>query len=716
MKTLHIIFNAHLDPIWLWPWQAGLDEALATCRSACDRLDANPDIVFNRGEAWVYEQIERVDPALFARIKAHIEAGRWEIVGGWWIQPDCNLPSEWAMRHQIGLGKEYFQSRFGQFPRTGYNVDSFGHSAALPDLMAAAGQDSYIMMRPDSREMELPANVFRWRGYKNGPVVLTSRIPGYQTNTDLHIDYIHRCIAHMPDGLDDAICLVGIGDHGGGPTEQQIALCREYKDAIPGWQIAFSSISRYFNAVRPHIDKLPIVTGDLQPHAVGCYSVYRPVKTALRRAEQLLAQAEIAAAPDDVTALHDAWKRVAFNHFHDTLGGTSIPSGYTAALDQLSGASATADEILQINFRRKMTALPDDIEQRVVMYNASPKPFDGYVEFEPWVDWWQPWLADCALVSEQGERVPYQVIESEAHARFNENGSFTRLLFPANLAAEEISYYRIARNCGIVTFPQRVSTTDSTIANDAGIIIAPSGPQNTDSLTWPKLSLELIEDDTDTWGHGIDGFSSTPIDTVTWGSSSIIDSGPIMASLAVEGSIGNSKLNAEWRVYAAAAYADLTLKVDYQERNKLLKLAFHPATDFAEMRRDGVMGTSLVRKNNAAERPLRDWTLIKQTNGFTLGVVAPDVFGIDATPARLGLTLLRSPMMAHHEPVIMVDRKRAVVSDRGEQIFRFRLFFGNNVNAETLEAEALAMQRPPLIGDLTRGMPTEFRSTTRRTM
>ena len=100
--TVHIVFNAHLDPIWLWPWTAGMDAAVATCRSACDRLDAHRDIVFSRGEAWVYQLIERIDPALFERMRGHVAAGRWEIVGGWWVQPDCNLPTGEGFRQQIG--------------------------------------------------------------------------------------------------------------------------------------------------------------------------------------------------------------------------------------------------------------------------------------------------------------------------------------------------------------------------------------------------------------------------------------------------------------------------------------------------------------------------------------------------------------------------------------------------------------------------------------
>ena len=138
---VHLIFNAHIDPIWLWPWPAGVDETLATCRTACDLLDRHPDLIFTRGEAWCYQQIENLDPPLFRRIQRHVKNGRWEIVGGWWIQPDCNLPSGFALERQIDLGKQYFRSRFGIFPHIGYNVDSFGHAATLPRYLRAAGQD-----------------------------------------------------------------------------------------------------------------------------------------------------------------------------------------------------------------------------------------------------------------------------------------------------------------------------------------------------------------------------------------------------------------------------------------------------------------------------------------------------------------------------------------------------------------------------------------------
>src|SRR5277367_5643191 len=105
MIKVHLVLNAHLDPVWLWSWRDGLDEVLNTSYYICNLLDRDPDIIYTRGEAWDYEQVRRIDPALFGRIRAHVRAGRWSTVGGWYLQPDCNAPSGFALERQIALGQ-----------------------------------------------------------------------------------------------------------------------------------------------------------------------------------------------------------------------------------------------------------------------------------------------------------------------------------------------------------------------------------------------------------------------------------------------------------------------------------------------------------------------------------------------------------------------------------------------------------------------------------
>ena len=161
---VHMIGNAHIDPVWLWPWQAGADEALATAASMADRCDEYPEFVFTRGEAWLYQQAERLRPVSSPASAPLIERGQWHITGGQFIQPDLNLPTAAGLHRQIVHGQRYFRDRFGIAPTVGYNVDSFGHTATLPDILAEHGYAAYVFRRPEQHQVALPANIFRWRG------------------------------------------------------------------------------------------------------------------------------------------------------------------------------------------------------------------------------------------------------------------------------------------------------------------------------------------------------------------------------------------------------------------------------------------------------------------------------------------------------------------------------------------------------------------------
>ncbi len=254
MIKVHIICNAHLDPVWLWSWRDGIDEVLNSTYYICNLLDKNPDVIYTRGEAWLYEQIYRIDPALFDRVRTHIKAGRWSTVGGWYLQPDCNLPSGFALERQIALGQEFFREHFGSAPRTAYNVDSFGHAATLPGYMQKAGQTSYVMMRPQENEFKLPARLFRWRGYANGPEVTTFRIAeGYCTPEGFTEEHIRTAASERPRGVFHTMCFIGIGDHGGGPTEEMIEWCRAHRHSIPGLELVFSSPAKFYEAINPEL-------------------------------------------------------------------------------------------------------------------------------------------------------------------------------------------------------------------------------------------------------------------------------------------------------------------------------------------------------------------------------------------------------------------------------------------------------------------------------
>jgi alpha-mannosidase len=698
MKTIHLVLNAHLDPIWLWSWRDGLDEILNTSAYICGLLDRHPDLIYTRGEAWLYEQIRLIDPKLFARIRRHVRAGRWSPVGGWYIQPDCNLPSGFALQKQIELGREWFLKWLGRFPRTAYNVDSFGHAATLPGYMRAAGQDSYVMMRPQENEMALPARLFRWRGYAGGPEVTTFRIGGaYCTPKEISEEHIQASLTELPPVSSHTMCFVGIGDHGGGPVESTIAWCRENRDRFTGWRLTFSSPERFFAAVRREKARLPLVTGELQMHAIGCYSVHRPVKVALRKAEHRLFQAAQlpGSGREEAKELARGWRQVCFHHFHDTLGGTCYPSAYAEVEAQLGEALSIADRIATRQLRKSLIELPPSPAQRLVFFNASDLPFDDYIEIEPWLEW-SAWKSSWRLIDEKGFVVPCQAIDPESC-----DPQQARLILRLKLQARERKILRIVegdKKKGPALSPHEGNAREASVRLEKEPSLLLQGQK----FSLPRLML--FDDPTDTWSHGIDRYAHLHPRSVSYGKIATLDAGPLLHSQVRQGKLGASEIHEEWRIYPGMPWVELLLRVIWNEKKAVLKLEWEMSASMAT-REDGISGGSIGRPCDGREAPLRDWTLLKlgpPVDRFA-AVIAPDVFALDVDERAARLTLLRSSVMACHDPN-PGTHPRSVFSDRGEHRFRFRFLSATRLGTKALDQMASGLHRLPLTAGLTRGM------------
>jgi alpha-mannosidase len=706
VKTVHLILNAHLDPVWLWSWTDGLDEVLNTSHYICNLLDRHPDIIYTRGEAWIYQQIRQIDPRLFERIQAHVKAGRWSPVGGWYIQPDCNLPSGFAMKRQLALGQNLFGEYFGTVPSIGYNVDSFGHAATLPGLMRQAGQHSYVMMRPQEFELALPARLFRWRGYADGPEVTTFRIAqAYCTPQGMNEDHLRASLTDLPVGVNHTMCFVGVGDHGGGPTEEMIAWCRAHRD-FEGARLEFSSPEKFFAAIQPDVPGLPLFVGEMQMHAIGCYSVHRSIKTAIRRAEHGLLQAEIVAGKlPALEALSRAWERVCFHHFHDTICGTCLPSAYPQVEAQLGQALAIADETAALALRKHLLALGEDPAQRIVLFNASDLAFNDHVEVEPWLEWTK-WNSRWHLIDEQNRSIDYQTITPESGA-----DNQVRLLFPLRVEPAGTKVLRIVASAADESAAPGVSADRNSLRTPSGTSV----DLDTRRILFPTAGefslpdLLLYPDVSDTWSHGFDRYARVNGERAVWEKPQVIADGPLMASLFQTGLIGRSELRAEWRVYRDKPWIECLLRIVWNEKYRVLKFEWELPAEIVA-REDGIMGASLKRQPDGRELPLRDWTRLQmnlQGNVHHLGIVAPDVFALSCEPRCAGFTLLRAATMAYHIPQ-PAAHPRDTISDRGEHAFRFRLMAGAQITAQALDEIATAWQRPLLRAEVTRGMRNRF--------
>ncbi len=710
MLTVHMIGNAHIDPVWLWRWPAGVGEALATCRTACDLLDEDPDLVFTRSDVWIYQQVEELDPVLFARVRRHAAAGRWAVVGGMYIQPDCNFPREESFRRHLASGERYFRERFGIRVTVGYNVDSFGHAASLPRILAEHGFDAYVMMRPKSHEKALPASLFRWRGTREAGgegEVLTWRIAEAYCISDTDLSaHVRAAIAAAVPGVPHVMCFYGVGDHGGGPTRQQVAWIRAHQDSFAGARLIFSHPRAFFDAVKPAAGELPVVSGELQMHAVGCYSVGRSIKTAVRSAEHRLLMAETAlsslgggeppAPGGSAAALEKAWEKVLFNQFHDTYGGTVIPAAEADAVGQCASARDTAENVLYRALYRRAAALPAHPSQRLLAFNASDAAFDGCMEWEPWFGDWRKlegWLADG-----EGKAVPFQVTVSPSLA--NMPGT---LLWPARLAPGELRSWTIEPGQPTSALATDLGLQGSTITNTNWSL----GPGRSGALVdiktvlaAPGLSLTVQEDPSDTWSHGIDRYSGRTIGAFSVDGCHVEETGPVRASLRVDASFGRSSATLWAFLYREDRRLELRLRVDWREHLSVLKLVLPLAT--TAQRLDGIPGGGVWREQNGRESPVVDWTVVTRTDGGTLGIAMPDCSGLDGTPEHLALTLLRSPVYAWHDPARLPADRSLRWMEQGGHEFRFVLLPGADM-AEVNRA-ALGMHRPPVCIDWTAGM------------
>jgi hypothetical protein len=302
MSTEIVTFagHAHLDLAWCWGTEEARIEALDTCRSAVELLEEHPDASFVMSQGVVYEWIAHDDSSLFGRVRALVDEGRFEPVGGWWVEADLFGASPASIRRQAELGQAAFQRLVGRACSIGFSPDTFGHPAWLPSLLVDAGMTTYVITRPSAAESDLPP-VFVWEG-QDGARVLVARLQQYAGAPVLD-----------PSGL----CLYGVGNHGGGPTRAHLATVDDLYARGIGTHGTIASW-----AARLDDRDLPVIAGDLVHHARGCYVTLVSFKERMRTLEERLVQRN---APTE------QWQPLLFWQFHDVLAGTCIAEVYDEA-------------------------------------------------------------------------------------------------------------------------------------------------------------------------------------------------------------------------------------------------------------------------------------------------------------------------------------------------------------------------------------------------
>ena len=357
---IHLVGQSHIDIAWLWPVKETVRKVSRTFSTMCTLLDQYPQFTYTQSQPVVYEFVKTYYPELYGRIKRYIAEGRWELVGGMWVEPDLNIPSGESLVRQLLYGIRFYEREFGKRPRIEWLPDTFGYCASLPQLLVKAGLDSFMTTKMYWNDTNMfPYDLFYWEGI-DGTRVLAYVCHGVNEATHplevkKHWDSFKQKSVHPEQML-----LYGHGDGGGGVTREMIEVAKRSED-LPGLPSStFSTARAFFDGIRAAGAKLPVWHGDmyLELHR-GTYTSQARNKKWNRKAEVLYRDAEIwnsfASLYGGGSAseqLEKGWKLLLLNQFHDIVPGSSIPEVYVKSAADYREIFAIGEEVKQQALRQ----------------------------------------------------------------------------------------------------------------------------------------------------------------------------------------------------------------------------------------------------------------------------------------------------------------------------------------------------------------------------
>jgi alpha-mannosidase len=736
---LHLIGSAHLDPVWLWDWREGMNEGIATSRAMVTLLREFPEFRFIRGEAAIYSYIERHAPDLFSEIHELIREGRWDIVGGNWIQPDTNLPATEALLRQFVRGKGYFIEKFGVKVTSAWAADSFGHAAGLPEILSAAGLENFAFTRPQANILPLSSQAFWWKARSGARILAYRPHDGWyaseRAETGKRLD---ACVAHAAtEGLQTVAMFYGLGNHGGGPSRAHLQAIREWSAQHPEVDVEHSGLHHFFEALRKELawrgeEAIPTHTGELNFCLRGCSASVARFKFAYRRAEARLLSAErtvtalsaVTQPPrfkPETPELCGAWDTLLFNAFHDILPGSAIERAYDDQLAQVGSVLTAAQEAetdaltslaMRMDTRAGAWSVPADhpLPQPVLVWNPHPWTLRTQVEVEVSLDYRPLWTyhgrhgdAPVSVVEgSTGRRVPFQLI-AEEHDSMVDLLWRRRAVVQVEVPPMGWTLLQMGLDpLGVVTETSAKSETPlhvsaSSIGNGALSVAAGIGAQEVsftkDGREWLPggLQVRLYEDPWGSWGGMTEERASWELteerERFVITQVELLEQGPERASVWVRFSGQRSRVDVTFLLGRDARHVELRVRAFIDDRGARLKLVL-PSGGPAEYAAPG----GAVRRNPCGEVPGGRW--VKAGAGSSSAGFASDaLYGFDTTETEFRATIARTSRYASDVKRAVGDRPWQPCADMGEHCFRALI----TAELETLPRLADALSEPPVL-------------------
>ncbi len=529
--------HAHIDSAWLWPVRETARKCARTFANVVDLMDRDPSFRFACSSAQQFAWVKDRNPELFARIKDHVAAGRFVPVGGMWVEADTNMPGGEAMARQFVAGKRFFLHEFGIDTPEAWLPDSFGYSAAMPQIVAAAGAKYFLTQKLSwNQTNRMPHSSFLWEGI-DGTALFTHFPPVDKYNSDLSGADLARAQKNYREQGVGTRSLVpfGWGDGGGGPTREMLAAAERTASLDGSPTVEIASPAEFFDAAAAELPHPPRWVGELylEFHR-GTYTSQANTKQGNRRSEHLLREAELWAATAAVRTgfhypaedLEEIWHLVLLQQFHDILPGSSIAWVHQDAERNYAAIAVRLERIIDSATTALAGTTPASPQQvsasgeRRLVFNAAPHARDGV-----------PALGAASV------DVAHPVAPVAEGSGFRlDNGAVSALIDARGLL---------------------VSLVDAGTGREA--------------MAAPGNLLQLHRDIPNHWeAWDIDAFYRRNV-------TDLVDADSVVAAddaVVVRRTVGETTITQRISLLAGSPALDIVTEIDWHERQKLLKLAF----------------------------------------------------------------------------------------------------------------------------------------------
>ncbi len=708
----HLTGNSHIDAAWLWPESETIDVVRRTFSTALQLMNEYPDYTYTQSAAQYNEWIAEKYPAMNEEIKRRVKEGRWEIVGGMWVEPDLNLPDGESLTRSLLLGKRFFKQQYGVDVRIGWNPDSFGYNWQLPQIYKRSGVDYFVTQKMTWNDTnQLPFKLFWWQS-PDGSKVLTY-FPHDYANTNLSPSRLAEDLAvarERAPGLQTMMDLYGVGDHGGGPTRTMLDEGDHWeakKDAVlpklqyglaqpfftenegrlssnsPVWD--YKTIASGYKFPTPEDGKVVVPTWRSELY----FEYHRGVQTTqanhkrnMRESEEEAVNAEKLASLAWLNGdaypnapLTDAWKKITFNGFHDLAAGSGIGIIYKDAQKEFDMARLETAEVSENALRTLSAQVGTNAHPGVPVLVFNPLAWAHGGPTTVAVQMPSKTSAEPVVTDPHGKVLPSRVVSKD-----EKTNRYTLEVLTANVPS--MGYQMVYVQDGGKAPATDLKVSGTTLENaNLRVVVDPKSGCIT-SLYDKRAKFESLA--AGACGNQLQTFKDTPKNYDAWNidpgtydkmtpieqvdSVKVVESGPERAAVRVSRTWGSSKFVQNIVLYANADTVAVDNDIDWHETHVLLKASF-PLAATAPMASYEIPYGSIERtttRNNTWEQaqfevPAMRWAdLGDGQHGFSLLNEAK--YGYDAVGNQLRLTLLRSPTWPDPE------------ADRGRHHFRYAVY------------------------------------------